>query len=544
MFMIDDALDEFAAQYVLIPGQRLSVQESLSAIGFHAPLPHALDQLIKSTDQLGHHSLVLTERDPLLVQWNPFMGVTPLLTEFALGVAGFSDHRWLQSIHESGIKALFHQIHESVHAQWAAFGLSGGLSLCSQSHRALFHSLAEACAVYIGDIEAPELLRREEVFKDYWPAGAYRSHAIAFCPLEALAESGLIAEKRAEWLMNLYLSGERTFPKLPNERGLRAEALAFLIEEGSYADKIDLTTTPQWLRYYWDRPEIEAFMKDFVRSVSPIRLSLAHHKEISTTEDLREQWRVISYGEWFDPDRENYLKSRLMIQRYALKVAELIGVFKSYRLPIDPTLSQTALKLLNHTRDQLLSCLLSHCADSPLSDEITPAQLMSFDAQAVTEQVSEFMCSLIEGLIELCGPILIIDHPLLDGIPFGDHSAIQHLIKLEETEIGERLKLLKLIRSECRSSITQLVGEQSINPAIHNYLQEILEQSRAIFRRAQRLIGEINIESNLDSLKILSSECDLFFEELIDHRNLHLCYPLSWVQAAPFIDPLIGFRYR
>ena len=162
------AFEEFAAQFVLIPGQKLNAREALNAIGLHKALNPSIDQLFESNDLIHHDHLVLTERDPLLVQWNPFSGCTPLLTDYALGVTGYADHRWLQSIHEAAIKALYHQIHECVHAQWAAFGLSGGLAVLSHHQRAQFHSLAEASAVYIGDIEGPELLCAAEIFKEFF----------------------------------------------------------------------------------------------------------------------------------------------------------------------------------------------------------------------------------------------------------------------------------------------------------------------------------------------------------------------------------------
>ena len=333
--MDDEAFSEFAAKYVLIPGQRLSISDSLNNIGFDFTLPETLHDLLLAADQLGHQGLVLTETDPLLVQWNPFSGVTPLLTDYALGVAGFGDHRWLQSIQQSSVKVIYHQIHEAVHALWAAFGLCGGLSLISSRERHSFHALAEACAVYLGDIEAPELLAEAELFEELWPAGAHRSHAIAFTAPQALAASGLVGEERAEWLFSVYLDGHRALPQLPSRRGQRAEALAFLIEETSYAEKIDLFTTPQWLKHYWDRPEIKAFIHDFIPKVPPnAQMTLADGQEISSLSELRSAWREITFGKgWVSQQNLPTLRAQLHLRRVALKVCEMIGVFSVLSSP-------------------------------------------------------------------------------------------------------------------------------------------------------------------------------------------------------------------
>ena len=193
--MHQDAFIDYAARYLLIPGQCSTAQEIIDAIGIESDLPKVLSDLIKFTDHLAHKNLVLTESDSLLVQWNPFSGMTPMISEHAFGVGAFDDHRWLQSMHNSGVKVLYDLIHECVHAIWAAFGLCGGLKLIPIHKHNLFHTLAEACAVYMSDIEGHEALINSKFFRDFWPSGEHRSHAISFSALQSLKASGIDSKK-------------------------------------------------------------------------------------------------------------------------------------------------------------------------------------------------------------------------------------------------------------------------------------------------------------------------------------------------------------
>ena len=98
---------------------------------------------------------------------------------------------------------------------------------------------------------------------------------------------------------------------------MKAEALAFLIEESNYSEKIDLYTTPQWLRHYWGREEILEYITDFIPEPSFI---LDSGKKLETFDDLRQSWREILSGEsWFNQDDQLMMTSRLTVQRKALK---------------------------------------------------------------------------------------------------------------------------------------------------------------------------------------------------------------------------------
>ena len=520
--MHQDAFVEYAARYLLIPGQCSTAQEILSAIGIERPLPTLISDLIELNDHLAHKNLVITESDQLLLQWNPFTGMTPIISEYAFGVGAFDDHRWLQSMHGASVKVLYDLIHECVHSIWAAFGLCGGLKLLPVHQHHLFHALAEACAVYIGDIEGHETLIESRFFQDFWPSGAHRSHAISFSALKGLQASGLSRDQRAEWLMSIYLDGERSLPYLPKENGLRVEALAFLIEESNYSEKIDLYTTPQWMRHYWGRDDINNFINDFIPT-DP--MMLASGKTIKCFADLRQSWREVLRGEfWFYHKNPSQLRSQLYIQRKALKVSELLSVFKSHRLQLTQRIKEQALTLLNNTRDQLLERF------QKLSSQIESKSDMSgTEIKAEIEALSQ---TLSQRLEELCGSTLVLTHPYLDAIPFAD-ACPQLKNNLDEArDLGELLRCFTIVSNESLSAFKQLKD----NPQA----QDLTSQCEQIYLEAQHWMAKLNLIHDANTC-IKAQE---WLNQLISNRSLILVYPLIWQTAAPFIEPLIGFRYR
>ena len=516
--MHQDAFIDYAARYLLIPGQCSTAQEIIDAVGIDSDLPKVLCDLIEFTDHLKHKNLVLTESDSLLVQWNPFSGMTPIISEHAFGVGAFDDHRWLQSMHNSGVKVLYDLIHECVHAIWAAFGLCGGLKLIPIHKHNLFHTLAEACAVYMSDIEGHEALIKSKFFKDFWPSGEHRSHAISFSALQSLEASGIDSTARADWLFSIYLDGERSLPSIPDSTGLKAEALAFLIEESNYSEKIDLYTTPQWLRYYWGREEILEYISDFIPEPSFI---LADGKKLETFEDLRQSWREILSGEsWFNQDDQLMMDCRLTVQRKALKVCELISVFSSHRLKLNMAQKEHALVLLRATRTQLLN-LFNQLITEPKSAKPT-----------LVEKVESITADLIHSLRELSGSILVITHPYLDAIPFADACPeLKHDEKLTR-DLAEIIRCYTLICNESLSAFRQLKGESDYT--------DLKDDCESIYLAAQAWIAKLNLDHNEEIL--LQAQQDL--NTLVSDRKLPLVYPINWLSAAPFIEPLIGFRYR
>ena len=525
--MHQDAFIEFAVRYLLIPGQLTSATESIKALGIDIPLPKLIESLLHLTDALGHRGLVLTESDALLVQWNPFSGMTPIITTHAMGSAGFDDHRWLQGMHASSVKVLYDQIHESVHAIWAAFGLCGGLSIIPRQQRGKFHNLAEANAVYIGDIEAHEALLDAGFFKSFWPSGAMRSHAVAFSALKGLKAVGLEGDKRADWLLKVYLDGESSLPSLPDTRSLRAEMLSFLIEETSYAEKIDLITTPNWMRYYWGRPEIDDFVKDFV---PPTTFKLPDGSSLNTLTSLRSHWRSILQGTgWFHEDDVHFIRARLHIQRSALKVCELLSVFYSYRLQLAPEAITNAQRITQETRDQLLSLFLNDVR------ELTPSSHGAFTEERsieVIDEVDQILANLQAKLLEVCGSCLILSHPYIDGLPFGESISSLKNPDQFPRDVGELIQCFTTICEEHKSMINQLKGQPTFTDELHRCHEGYLA--------AHQWLGRLNIDDQTDTLL----EAQAFLDQLLKSRALWLVYPLSWMTVAPFIDPLIGFRYR
>ena len=516
--MHQDAFIEYATRYLLIPGQCSTAQDIINAIGIEETLPKVIDDLINLTDRIAHKSIVLTESDPLLIQWNPFTGMSPIISEHAFGVGAFDDHRWLQSMHGSGVKVLYDLVHECVHAIWAAFGLCGGLKLIPIHKHDQFHTLAEACAVYVSDLEGHEALVESQFFQNYWPNGARRSHAISFSALQALEASGLSRCQRADWLFSIYLDGERALPSIPDSAGLKAEALAFLIEESNYSEKIDLYTTPQWLRYYWGREEIAGFIEDFIPEPN---FTLNDGKKLQNFNDLRDAWREVLNGSiWFNIQNQALMTCQLNVQRKALKVCELLSVFSNQRLHLDKDLKAQALSILKETR----TLLHTHYLQLRAGDDFTE--------QASLDMIDTITTNLSQNLQDLCGSILVLTHPYLDALPFADACPKLNHDEDNPRDLGELIRCFTLVSHESLSAFKQLKDKDDY--------QMLKEDCESIYLDAQAWIAQLNLhndpETHLKAQHRLNS--------IVSERRLPLVYPLIWQSAAPFIEPLIGFRYR
>ena len=524
--MDQDSFIEYAMRYLLVPGQQVSAQGAIQSVGYLDPLPPELQRLLERSDLLGHRGLVITESDPLMIQWNPFSGCTPIYTEGAFGVGLIANHRWMQGMHEAAVKVLYHVIHESVHAVWAAWGLQGLLSMIPTHKRADFHAMSEACAVLIGDLEAHQLLRDFGTFKRFWPSGDHQSHAVSFSALKALEAAGLGAGQRAEWLLSVYLDQVRSLPQRPDDPGLSAEALAFLIEESSYAEKIDLNTTPYWLRYYWDRPEIEAFMRDFVPAAPLILPGIP--EPISTVDDCRKYWREILLGELTLGSGElAYQRARLSLQRAALRVAELSGVFESYRLCASQAIRDESIQLCASLRTELLACFQSlfSAPRGSLEEEVSRAHI---------DQAEAHLLKLQTDLMERLGPTLLLEHPHLDELPFRDVAPPLHDRATDEPRAPSELRaLLTLISEEAHGTHLNIKRAPQ-------YYSEIYQRNQETYLEAHRLLGALALDDSADTCRLITDE----LRALKRRRALWLSFPLEWITACPFIDPLIGFRYR
>ena len=220
--MIEDAFQEYALRYLLVPGQRSLPSDVLKSAGVPQPLPVELEQLIKTGDLLNQLGVVITDADPLLRQWNPYSGVWALHTTHPFGAQLNEDHRWIVKGFEAGVRCLYDTIHEVTHGVLASLGQMGLLTRLGSGDINRFHAMSEAVAVLIGDVEGHDLLRESGYLRDYWPPSVYRSHAIALSPSEALRAAGAIStqelgelsrtasrtasdrrEDRAQWLFKL-----------------------------------------------------------------------------------------------------------------------------------------------------------------------------------------------------------------------------------------------------------------------------------------------------------------------------------------------------
>ena len=54
-------------------------------------------------------------------------------------------------------------------------------------------------------------------------------------------------------------------------------------------------------------------------------------------------------------------------------------------------------------------------------------------------------------------------------------------------------------------------------------------------------LGQIELLGVTDDI---SQEIYSRFNQLYQQRNFYLFYPLHWAYHAPFVDPLVGFRYQ
>ena len=523
--MIDAHFLEYALRYLLVPGQALSAHEVLDNVGLPRPLPPTVHALLDQSDALQHTHLILTETDPVMMQWNPFSGSTPLYTKGALGTQLLGSHRWLQEIHEGSTKVLYHVIHECVHAIWAAYALQGLLTYLPYHERSRFHAFVEANAVLVGDIEAHQCLLDHGYFDHFWPSSIEQTHAASFSTLRSLEAAKLIKETRAQWLFDVYLGDQRSLPHIPDHTGLRAEAFAFLHEEVSYADKISTYTNPNWTRYYWDREEIESFLEDFVPPSSLSHPDLP--TPVSTLDECIQHWSTLLLRPMTQSDGEQaYQRLRLTLQRFALKICELIGVYTSYRLHLSDDDRHASLEVVRSSREKLLSLFRQYFI-SP-TGVLTPEQEGTLADQLKTQR-EVFMLQ----LQEICGPVLLLDHPHLDQLPFQDIAPpLQCHTKEGTRSDGELNEVLRLVCRESKAVYQHLKGSS-------RYQKEQTSAER-VYTEACAFEAVLSLEPHSTQ----TEQIEAWLYSLKQQRILWLPLPLTWLSHCPFIDPLIGFRYR
>ena len=531
--MIDEAFFEYATRYMLVPGRRVNNLELIESIGLDEALPPKLAGLLELSDDLGIDALVLTDSEPLLKQWNPFSGRWPLYTDGAFGAQLLSDHRWLQRAHEAGAKALYSALHEVTHTLWASWGQLGLLSLLPRQERARFHLASEACAVLMSDLEGHGQLLESGLLERYWPAGEARSHAVSFSPVAPLKDAGLDRSTRASWLFELYLKGRRDLPRLPEHEGHRVEALAFLIEEASYAEKAALTVTPAWLRSYWERPELEGYLRDFVPAHP---LELPHLPEpITSVEGCVEQWEALTLGATaLEPNQRAYLKARLSLQRVALKVCELEGALESYRLILEEQAQREAHQLVFAQRERLLARLHASLYQ-PLG------KMSEAESEERVAEVDSELKQLEVALQARCDGVLCLEHPHLDRLSYTEHATPLKLSPREQQareegprEVAELMSAVGIVRGESKLFF------QHHREAKASAYQEQSKRAEERYHEAQSLIGRLELSDSRE----LRAEVEGWLSDVQRTRSLWLPYPLQLTSACPFVDPLVGFRYQ
>jgi hypothetical protein len=528
--MIEEAFHEYALNYLIIPDQRYLPSKCLEVAGLPPSLPTEIQHLITFGDQLCHEGVVVTDADPILKQWNPYTGAWPLHTSHHFGAQLNEDHRWLIKGFEAGTRCLYDTIHEVTHGVMASLGLMGLLTRTPPAERHRFHVAGEAMAVLLGDIEAHDVLRSSGYLDAYWPPSAQRSHAVALSPPAALEASGLNKKNRSRWLFDLYLEGRADLPSLPRDPPLRAQAFAFLIEEHSYASKVEFTVGPSWSRGYWSRPELIAFLRDFV---PPHEVHLPHlDAPLTSIEDCLIHWRALTLDASPLPDAlQRAHIVRLTLQRVALKVCELQGVFESYRYRGEEPQRSEASALLSSCRADLLRRF---------------QELFTLSGTAPSMELIDWAKALLDRCVDrlsaLFGSTLSLDHPHLDRIPYTEIAPPltlpAHLIKAGESRTpAEVLATLRLVRDEARSSYRHLQDQASID--------ERAAQDRA---RAEQLYEVASHHASRLDLELYDPlrqrHAEAWLAEVQRERTLTLPLVFEWTKTHPFIDPLVGFRYQ
>lgn len=546
----DTAFQEYALRFLLVPGQRLRSSEVPGAAGLPVGegegLPSPLRALLARADDLGHDPLVISGADPLLAQWSPYAGAWPLYVEGAFGARLLDDHRWVQRAHEAGARALYDALHEATHGAWAAVGLMGVIGGVSLEGLDRFHALSEAAAVLVGDLEGPERLAGSGLWGRHWPASASRSHAVGFSPPAALAAAGLSdPDERARWLFEVYADHRRDLPTLPEDPGLRAEALAFLVEEGSYAEKVASAVGPAWSRAYWARPELMAFRADFV---PPTPVQLPHLREpLLTPDDCARAWRALTLEPWdLPPLALNHLRARLSLQRRALKVCELESALSSYRVvPVGAEGMggiEEGLRLLSASREALLSELHASLLspEGARSDEGLSETLARHEAEAR---------ALAEGLCGLLGEVITFEHPHLDRLPFRELATplTERAGALDAPRDALTLgAALTLARDEARLYCQHLDAAPAQDKAKAKAEVEaegeqgLYDLAERVYLEAHMLLGALE----LSPTPARRAEAEGWLSGLERSRQLWLPYPTRWLYERPFVEPLVGFRFR
>jgi hypothetical protein len=551
--MLDLSFHEYALRYMLIPGQNCTTQDVMQAVSLPTDLPLPLKHLFQCADQIDYRHIVINEEDPILKQWNPYSGAAPLMNAHHLASQLNEDHRWLIQSFEKSTTVLYHLLHESAHGMMAMIGQMGLLSLLNPSEQMRFHCLSEACAILVSDLIGHAYLRSESYFERFWPSSTGRTHAVQLSPLEALHHAGItftpmidsqswqqvqskfhdsstmsqldITSRQMvdKWLFNLYLHHQHELPLLPLKEPLRAVALAFLYEESSYANKIASTVNPAWYKHYWSRTAIQRYLQDFIPAC-PVQIP---HSTIvlKSIEDCQKHWLACTLNfPLLTESESSYVQMRLTVQRRALKCCELIDTIQSHRVLADSFDLKQALTLLQSFR-QTLKRSFDQSTIQPFS------QIKSSIAEEFLAEIDSKWLELLEHIATILSPCITMVHPYMEHINFMENLPVfKPNLHYEPHEIHG---ILNFICKESKASYQ--------HRAIFDAHDPLRAQMQETYEWSYEMLGQLNLSGMNDHLqKKINQELTALYK----HRRLYLSYPLHWAHHAPFVEPLVGFRYQ
>ena len=400
------AFEEFGVSWHVVDGVSYRPSDLLRAGGHGTPLPGPLQRLVEAGDALEHRA-VYGDLQAIEKQWHPLCGGWWVDRRSTSWLPSPGEPRWLIRHFEAAVKLLFTTVHEVVHAQVGYLGLLGLLGEASDADLMTFHQAGEGLAVLVGDLESHAFLSEDGYFDRLWPPARDASHAVGFDPLPALARAGLsTAAARADWMRGIYLGDGESLPDLPGERWARAMALGFLTEEHHYARKSTTLIQPAWLARYWSVPEIVGFRERFIPSF-PVELRGERKVVVGQVEQLFGLWReaTVDWGAaWYAC--HPYGRTRLAIQRAALKAAELLRAVRSPRFQASASVRARSEQHLVRWYQQLSERFEAFLAP----DGERPAA----QAAEVGRQVQGERRALANVLREICGgPVWTFSHPLL-----------------------------------------------------------------------------------------------------------------------------------
>ncbi len=501
------ALAEIGVQWQVSSGARLAPSRLLEGLGLLHPLPPVARSIVAAGDALEHDAVCFPVSAPER-QWNPYCGQWYL--DLAYPGPGRSA-RWVQDQLDQATGALWHLVHEVVHAQVAWVSLLGVMGGMDAAGLERLHRAGEGIAYLVGDLELPIDAARDGYFERFWPRAAHMSHAHGVSPVAAVGAMGLgTPEARAEYVRTLYMEPEREPALLlPDRLPERLTAMAVVETELRYARFAADTVQGPWSEHYWESPELRAFREVFV---PPAEVEV-NGVLLSSIDDLWRHWRAITI-DWTPPapPQLRYLRARMGVQRAAMKVAELRRAVACPRLRVESS-----------TRAALSACLEAEW--SALTELF--ADLRAPDGvrdQDLTAELAARRAALRARLETEAGPVWRFTHPSLRGA------------RLEPGDGLDRFA----------------AGDEQPAVALRGALEHVASEARVFLRHAGPDEASVNAcgEATAHLARLENPDvcarraASTWLSQLVSGDGLALAYPVSWMETRTFVDPAVGFRYR